>query len=277
MRKIVLQGIIIVVSFFCCWAVLSKVDWMDLLQVKKATVKTEQKLGELFWDLFRKKDKEIKSPKIVGPIDSLVSKICKANGIDLSKVKLHILEKDEINAFALPDGHLVVYTGLIEEADNAEELCGVLGHELAHIEGNHVMKKLIKELGLTALLSVTTGQHNPELIKQAAKLLSSTAFDRQMEKEADVKSVDYLLKAGIDPLPFADFMYKLAEGNADADKYFSWISTHPESKQRAEYIVEYSKSQKKKGFKVRPIMTRKSWETLQDKVKTEKSDLDTEL
>ena len=80
------------------------------------------------------------------------------------------------NAFALPGGHLVLYTGLINASDNFEEVTGVIGHELAHIELNHVMKRLVREIGLSALISMTTGESNPQVVLETAKLLSSSAF-----------------------------------------------------------------------------------------------------
>ena len=200
---------------------------------------------------------------MINSVDSLVTKICSANKIDRKTIKLHILNKDEINAFALPNGHLIVYTGLILNSDSQEELSGVIGHEIAHIEMNHVTKKLVKEIGFSAIISMTTGNGGPEMIKEAAKLLSSTAFDRSMEKEADIKSVDYLVKAKINPEPFADFLYKLSVRENNATKYLSWISTHPESKERAEYIIEYSKDRK---ANYQSVLSKDSWQKLKEKI-----------
>ena len=263
MKKTIIQGLITVVLFFATLFALQQVNWVSVFRVQKLTDKTEEKLGELFWDVFKKTGKENKDSFVNNSVDSLVTKICSANNIDREKIKLHILDKDEINAFALPDGHLIVFTGLILNSESPEELSGVIGHEIAHIQLNHVMKKLVKEVGLSALISLTTGNGGSETIKETAKLLSSTAFDRSLEKDADIKSVDYLVKANINPEPFADFLYKLSERENEATKYLSWISTHPESKERAEYIIEYSKD--KKGT-YEPVLSRDTWDKLKDKV-----------
>ena len=74
-------------------------------------------------------------------------------------------------------------------------LSGVIAHELAHIEKKHVIKKLTREIGLSVLVSVISGQSDPGVISQIAKTLSSSAFDRKMEKEADMVGVQYLLNA----------------------------------------------------------------------------------
>jgi len=122
----------------------------------------------------------------------------KRNNIEKTQIIIHVLNNKEVNAFVLPNGHLVLYSGLIVAAENQEELSGVICHELAHIELNHVVKKLIKEVGLSVLISMTTGG-GTDIIKETAKMLSTTAFDRSMEKKADIKAVEYLVKANINP------------------------------------------------------------------------------
>lgn len=239
MKKLFIQALIMVAMFFTVFFILNQVNWMTIFRVEQLSKTTEEKLGDMFWDLFNKTEKEIKNPKVTSPTDSIVSKICISNGIEKDKIKIHIIESSEVNAFLLPNNHLVINSGLILYSENEAELCGVICHELAHMEMNHVMKKLIKEVGLSVLISMTAGNSGSEMIKETAKLLSSTAYDRNLEKEADVKAVDYLLKANINPEPFANFLYKLSENESKIVSRLIWISTHPDSKERAKYIIEY--------------------------------------
>lgn len=240
MRKIILEGTITILLFFGTWFVLTQIDWVKLFKVQQITEKTEKKLGDLFWEVFKKSERENENTLVVTSIDSIVTKVCSANDIDREKIKVSVLNKDEINAFALPNGHLIIYSGLILNSDNQEELTGVICHEIAHIELDHVMKKLVKEIGLSVLISMTTGNGGADLIKETAKMLSSTAFDRRLEKEADLKAIDYLINAKVNPEPFANFLYKLANEENQATQYLTWISTHPDSKERAEYIIQHS-------------------------------------
>jgi len=239
---------------------------MRVLKIETITEKTEKKLGELFWEIFKKTDKENTNPFVVNSIDSLLTKICVSNNIERSQYQIHVLNKDEINAFALPGKRLVIYSGLILAAENQEELSGVISHELAHIELNHVMKKLMKEVGLSVLISMTTGGSGADAIREAAKLLSSTAFDRNMEKEADLKAVEYLVNASIAPEPFANFMQKLSEKERELMKRLSWISTHPKSEERAKYIIEHVE-----GFtqarQAEHVISQATWEALMEGLK----------
>jgi predicted Zn-dependent protease len=88
---------------------------------------------------------------------------------------------------------------------------------------------------------MSTGNGNAEVIKATLKQLSSTAYDRSLETEADLTAADYLIKAGIDPEPFANFLYRLADETKNLPSQIYWISTHPESKERAEKIIEQIK------------------------------------
>jgi predicted Zn-dependent protease len=159
---------------------------------------------------------------------------------------------------------LIIYSGLILNSDNQEELSGVICHEIAHIELDHVMKKLVKEIGLSVLISITTGNSGSEMVKETAKMLSSSAFDRRLEKEADIKAVEYLVNAKINPEPFANFFYKLSNKKDEQKEYLTWFGTHPDSKERAEYII---KSSWDKNIKFEPILTDNNWKKLKDSLK----------
>ncbi|MCW3789666.1 M48 family metallopeptidase [Plebeiibacterium sediminum] len=260
MKNTFVRGIILVVLFFSSWYIIKQIDWIALFKVQKVTDKTEEKLGELFWRIYNESEEENTDDYIINAIDSIITKICLKNSIDRYKIKLHILDKNEVNAFALPNGHLIIYSGLIIASDNQEELSGVLCHEIAHIENNHVMKKLIKEVGLSVLISMATGDTGSNIIKETARMISSTAFDRKLEKEADIKAVEYLINANLNPEPFGNFLYKISEKEEDSNDNLEWFKTHPNTKERAKYITEHSKN---KYFNHELAISEKTWYDLQ--------------
>ena len=262
--KTIIQGLITIALFFTTWFVLEQIDWVTVFRVQQVTDKTEEKLGELFLEIFQKAEKENKNQVVTNSVDSIVTKICSSNKIDRESIKVHVFDKNEINAFALPNGHIIVYTGLILNSDNQEELSGVICHEIAHVQLNHVMKSLVKEVGLTVLISMTTGNAGSEIIQEVLKMLSSSAFDRSLEKEADIRAVDYLVKSKINPEPFANFLYKLSGKENEAIEYLKWISTHPESKVRAEYIIENIRDKK---VKYEAILTNETWDKMKEKLR----------
>ena len=261
-KKTVFQGLAILIGFLASWCLASQIDCMNAFHIKQIRTSSENKIGDLIWDEINNSEKVITSDSITKTLDKLIDPICKKNGIERDSIKIHIVESNVINAFALPNNHLVVYTGLILECKKQEALQGVLCHEIAHIENNHVMKKLSKEVGLTVLLSATTGGKGGAVVKEILKMLSSSAYDRTLEKEADMESVNYLLKADINPEPFADFMYELAQKNVSDDFY--WIADHPESEERAKYILDFIKGKK---YKKTALLSDADWENYKKEVK----------
>lgn len=236
MRKIVFQGLILLLVLAGGVYLLTRVDWIRLLRIDRATEQVEQKLGDLIWS--QQGLDELPKDSTYKRVDAIIRRLCAANQIDQKRVKLHLVENGEVNAFALPDYHMVVYGGLLKNVKNDGELAGVLGHELAHMELAHVMKKLGKEVGLSVLISITTGELGGDAIKEVIGMLSSSAYDRKLEKDADVQAVKYLRQAGIDRNDFANFLDRLGQEGAGIPKELSWLSTHPDSRERAKYIRE---------------------------------------
>ncbi|MEP7169549.1 MAG: M48 family metallopeptidase [Bacteroidota bacterium] len=265
MKKIFLQIMLLVFSFFAVWFALQQIDWIKIFHIEQAKKNMEEKLGDSYWEFFKKVSEEIKYKKVALPVDSIVKKICEENNINKEKIKIHILRKGEVNAFTLPNNHLVILSGLIETCDNEAELAGVIAHELAHMEKGHVMKKMVKEVGLSTLTSIAGGSSGAVIIKETAKLLSSSAYDRTLEREADITGVDYLIKANIDPEPFANFLYRLSDETKMPNQIY-WLSTHPESKERAEDIINYIKD--KKIIK-KSILSSDTWIKLKEVLKEE--------
>lgn len=261
MKKVFGQGLLMAGLFVGSWWLLSKIEWVKLLRVEQITKKTEQQLGQLLLDVFTQEGGEIKIDTALQFVDSIVNRLCKANEVDRSAIKVHLLASDEINAFALPDGHLVVYSGLIVDAKNPEELAGVIAHELAHIQRKHVAQKLVKEMGISAVLTLTAGSGNATAIRELARTISATAFDRALETEADEVGVNYLRKASIDPLPLADFLVRMTEKQSEIFSYFTWVSTHPDSRERAEKIRAISRSNSANYI---PCLSKASWEKLKE-------------
>ena len=264
MKKLILQFAAILLVFFSSWFVINKVDWMTLFNVQQISHSTEKKLGNLYWEMFKNTNKVIEDDAIVLPLDSILNQLCISNYINKGDIKLHIIESTEVNAFALPNKHLVVYSGLLKFCENESELSGVISHELAHIQKNHVMKKLVKEVSLSVLISMAGGNSGGETIRQTAKLISSSAYDRKLEKEADIKAVEYLTNANLNPEGLSDFLQRIANKEPDELKYLGWMNSHPDTKERVDYILQQNKH--KKG-RIKSVLAESTWENMKELVK----------
>jgi predicted Zn-dependent protease len=265
MTKALIHFCVLATLFFGTWFLLSNVDFVDLFQIEQFTKDNEHRLGEFILDAVRRGNNELDSDTVRACLDSIKKRLCQANGIKDSSITIHILIKDDVNAFALPNRQLVVYTGLIRYCKSPEELSGVLAHEIAHMEHRHVMKKLVKEVGLTMLTTIAGGESNGEIGRQVATLLSSSAFDREQETEADISAVHMMAKADIDPEHLADFLFRLSLEKNNIPKNFEWLSTHPNSQDRSAEILKLRKQETYHG---RPVTDGGTWAKVREIVGT---------
>jgi predicted Zn-dependent protease len=236
MKKLFLQLTLLISFFLVSYLLFKEVSWTKLLKVEQTASKTEGKLGDFLWEVMKVEQEVLLDEAKTKLVKKLINHICLSNNIESSKIKLHLINNNEINALALPNNHIIIYTGLLKSCENQHELAGVIGHELAHLENDHIMQKLAKEIGLSVILSAASGNGGGEALKKALEHLSSKAFDRDLETEADLVSVKYLEKAKLNPAKFADFLYRLSL--SDSYSKFYWLSTHPASEERASELIE---------------------------------------
>lgn len=255
MTKILLHGLTLVGSFFALWFGLAQVDWMTLLRVERAADATEAQVGKAVWEYVSRSSDIDRDPALTAPLDTLLRRLCVAAGDTACPVRVYVVRDREVNAFALPDGRMLITTGLLNEVQNESELAGVIGHEYAHIEGRHVMNKLAKEIGLAVLISSSTGG-GADMVQQVLQSLSSTAYDRRLESESDRRAVDLLIEARIDPTPFGDLTYRLGQTGRDPATYLRWLSTHPEPEARSLAILDQAKDA---DVKPERVLTPSTW------------------
>ena len=139
------------------------------------------------------------------------------------------------NAFAMPDNSIIVTDDLIEMAEHPDELTGVLAHEIAHIERNHVMKNIVRSVGAGIFFDIVFGGSGAgQMIAIASVNLAGLRYSRGDEADADERGLDYLTAAGIDPgglaRLFARFEARDEEEHAAIPEL---LSSHPATAARA--------------------------------------------
>lgn len=149
--------------------------------------------------------------------------------------KLYIIDDPNTqNAFCTPGGYIYVYTGLIKYLDNASSLAGVIGHEMAHADRRHSTQQLTAQYGFSLMVSVIAGTTGQDQIAQIVGSLSSLAYSRDHEKDADSHSVIYLCPTQYRADGAADFFQKIIDSGAPQPPAF--LSTHPSPDNRVANI-----------------------------------------
>jgi beta-barrel assembly-enhancing protease len=259
MDKALAQAAVLIALFLGTWFLLSQFDYIKRFNLKNRIQVSEQKLGDKLWEFYSGAEKEETDSVLIQNVHLIKNRLCLSNRIDTSSLKFHVFRKTEVNAFALPNGHIVIHTGLIKNCKSPEELAGVIAHEIAHVEKKHVMNKLVKEAGIALLSSVIGGSAGAEILGELIKMLSSSAYDRKLESEADAMAVKYLLAADLDPQHFANFLFRLST-ITDLPDEFVLLNSHPNSKDRAAVILETRKTKK---LRSRALLDAETWRAMQ--------------
>lgn len=235
---------------------LAQINWMEIFKVKQNENKLEKKLGNVIIKNIESIYEIVDNDSVNTIIDSIYKPLLKDNFISRSNYKFHVIRDEEVNAFALPDDHILITTGLIQFLDSADYLSAIIAHEVAHCEKNHVMKSLVTNFGLELLLSGSgTGE--------VTNFLTGQAFSRKLEKEADETAVSYLIEADIDPKNLAHVM-ELFDIHMAGDSDMSWISSHPASVDRKDYInAKIQKLDAEEGL-YKHSVSESTWKRLQE-------------
>ena len=217
-------------------------------QAAKSLISDEQEnaIGlQVSNDLGKEHLKYIQDPQIEAYVSSITSKIFSLAEKDRPGVKWHVHVIDDaktVNAFAVPGGHLFVYSGLLLAAENDAEVAGVLAHETGHVVARHSARQMVDAYGLQAIAALATGQ-NPTLLEQIATKVAGTglllAHSRSEETEADEYGARYSNAAGFDPHGLTTFCAKLVKTEGKQPQAMAWLSDHPLTPDRISKVNAY--------------------------------------
>jgi predicted Zn-dependent protease len=154
-----------------------------------------------------------------------------------------IVDAKDVNAFAVPGGFVYVNRGLVERADQMDELAGVLGHEIGHVVRRHTVKQMEKAQGANVgvtLACILTSICNSQIAGAAINIAGGAvfaSFSRQDEAEADQEGFNNVVRAGISPQGMVTMFQKLiAERKSRPGGVEAWFRTHPLEEDRVAAI-----------------------------------------
>lgn len=196
------------------------------LAVSSVSVEREQKIGALLFEAQKARLDLIENTPATAAVEAIGRQLTKDSSYSY---RWHVARDASINAFAMPGGYIVVNSGLIDAAATAEELAGVIAHEVQHVEQRHTLQQIARQLGTTLAIALVMGDSGA--LGRIAAELSGLRFSRVHEREADVRAVDSLRAAGIDPAGMVSMFRKL-EAAAAGPRPPPMLSSHPATADR---------------------------------------------
>jgi len=217
---------------------LSPIHWLNGI----LSIKQERNLGELILKAIYTRSADGSSQSVQENALLTLVNLIKDQNPSLKEIdyEVFISASQEINAFALPGGIIVFNQGLLDKSQSTEEICGVLAHEMAHVELRHLLKSMVGNVG--QLLSVSMvgfflGSEGANWFMRGSNLVS-LKYSRDDETEADKRGLEFLRNSRIDPRGLVNFFTRLkSDSNLNTVmSRISFFSTHPASDERINMI-----------------------------------------
>ena len=163
--------------------------------------------------------------------------------------EVNVQKSEEVNAYCMPGGKIMVYSGIIEKTDATDdELAAMIGHEIAHALREHGRERMstafVQQVGLIGFAAYLSGKDGNRLSKEVAlqaAALGATLFfalpnSREQEREADKIGLELAARAGYNPMAAVSLWRKM-DALSDA-KIPEFLSTHPSNENRIEDIAK---------------------------------------
>lgn len=202
----------------------------------------EVEMGEQIFDLYAKQKLVIEDEALNEEMNLLISELIDNLAEKPYPYKFHLIVDETPNAAAFPGGNVIIHTGLFSLAETPEEILGVIGHELAHVNERHSLRSIVNGAGTIILAQFLLGDIEAlsSFVLEGGVLLLLRKNSREHETEADLEGWEYLREAGINPKGLITFFEKLEAWKPEAiegsEEAMSFLSTHPLSSERVAYL-----------------------------------------
>ena len=211
------------------------------------SVSDEIALGRRAQQQVRQQVPELRDRTVSAYVESLGRRIAARADGPRFPYSFDVANSREVNAFALPGGPIWINRGTIDAAQTEAQLAGVIAHEVAHIANRHAAEQITKgtfaNVGLGILGALIGGNGTGAQIAQLGAGVAAQAtmmkFSRDAEREADLKALQYMRRAGYDPRGMVEFLRILrAQQGRDGGSAANFFASHPAPAERIQRLEQ---------------------------------------
>jgi len=184
-------------------------------------------------------------------ISKAVDKFMRANGMvseaNSYRWEFNLIEDENVNAWALPGGKVVFYTGILPICDNIDGIAAVMGHEVAHAFAKHGQERMTSSYGQQLggiAVAISTNNKDPKTqtlwntIYGIGSQVGMLAYSRTHETEADKLGMVFMIMAGYKPQEAINVWIRMSE-RASGGAPPEFLSTHPSNETRIKNLKDY--------------------------------------
>lgn len=153
---------------------------------------------------------------------------------DKFDLRFHYVNSDQVNAFAMPGGDIVVFSGIVQGMDRPEQLAALLAHEATHVDERHSTRMIVRQMAGYLFLSLLVGDVNAVVgvLAENADNLRNMSYSRGLETDADQHGMERMAAAGVDPEGMVHLLEQLDREAGDMPEALAFLSSHPLTEER---------------------------------------------
>jgi predicted Zn-dependent protease len=202
----------------------------------RISVEDEKKIGARAAADIDRKEKATTQGEYARKVIEIGERLARAANNKDFQFSFKVIDKKEVNAFALPGGYVYVYEGLKKAAETDDQLAAVLAHEIIHVTNHHWARQYEKARKRNLLLAlgviIAGGSDTARIVAGLVDFTEGNKYSRRDESNADYDGMELLMKAGFDPQGMVGMLQNLGKVAGDAPKLLRWTSDHPSIKNR---------------------------------------------
>jgi predicted Zn-dependent protease len=204
-------------------------------------------MGSQAFAQMQQKQPTTDDPALTGYVQCLAENVIDANQdrLETKNWDVKVFASDQVNAFALPGGHIGMYRGMVEFAENAPQLAAVMAHEVAHVYADHSNARVSQQLMAQGVLGAVSALSEMEGTTRKLVLGAlgvgyqvgvQLPHSRDQEAEADALGLDMMARAGFDPRGAVELWRRMSQRGGERPP--EMLSTHPHPESRVEALRE---------------------------------------
>lgn len=210
---------------------------------RMVSVEKEAALGEAVFGQFVRRFQVCDDEALRAELQAIVEDLADPDSPYTYRVT--VCTEKQPNAFALPGGRIIVFSGLLELGESPDSVIGVLAHEVAHVEQRHSLKQILRTMGVMFFMSAAVGGgfEQLELVETASELaglLLVLKHSREAEAEADALAVQKLHARKRSVAGFLEFLEAMSaqSGSEQVERAMLWMRSHPVTADRIDALEE---------------------------------------
>jgi Zn-dependent protease with chaperone function len=170
----------------------------------------------------------------------LVETVRQASHLDVP-LQTEVLTSSVPNAFALPGGKIYLLNGLLQKAQNADELAGVVAHEMGHIGHRDHTRMMIQRGGVSFLVGLLWGDiTGSAAVIFVTRTLFEVSYSREAEKNADDFAIGAMHALGRSPAPMGELLFRIT--GAERNGAVGILASHPLTEDRRELMRQQDRA-----------------------------------